>query len=410
MGFDESGTLIEVNVSRGDVVKADEVLARLQTKKSQAEINAAIAEAELIVAKAQDTIENLYENVMIERANALNDIARYADAVRDAQYQLENYTIPTNLVGMTAIEALDEKKAKLDSASAAFAPYKYLSETDKTREDLLDLLYEAQSEYDAAVKRLEYEYELQVAEANLDKARDRYAKVEKGPAADELKLAQAELANALARLELAKEDQAVLELVAPTDGILLAVEANMGEIISTTPILTLGDLDGPQIEINLDETDVARIAIGSPVTATIDAFPGAELAGEVIDIAPSATVQSGVVLYPVTVRLDSTDLSTGSGQALPVRPGMTANVTIIVEGKENTLIVPFRAIETEGGQAYVTRVTASGAERVAVTLGLITDTQVEILSGVNEGDVVTVYANPVQDTKLMQNPMFGGGQ
>ena len=124
--------------------------------------------------------------------------------------------------------------------------------------------------------------------------------------------------------------------------------------------------------------------------------------GEVIEIAPTSAVQSGVVLYPVTVRLASTEL--------PLRSGMTVNVSFPIEQRTDTLLVPFRAIETEGGQAYVTRVTASGTERVAVTMGLITDTQIEILSGINEGDVVTVYANPVQDTELMKNPMFGGGQ
>jgi hypothetical protein len=89
---------------------------------------------------------------------------------------------------------------------------------------------------------------------------------------------------------------------------------------------------------------------------------------------------------------------------------MTVNTTFPVEKRIDTLLVPYRAVETEDGQAYVTRVTASGSERVAVTLGLITDTQVEILSGINEGDVVTVFANPVQDTALMNSPMFGEGQ
>jgi multidrug efflux pump subunit AcrA (membrane-fusion protein) len=111
-----------------------------------------------------------------------------------------------------------------------------------------------------------------------------------------------------------------------------------------------------------------------------------------------------VVLYSVTVRLDPTDL--------PLRSGMTTNVVFPIEQRNDILMVPFRAIETEGGQAYLTRVTDSGreAERVAVTMGLITDTQIEILSGIEEGDVVTVYANPVQDTELMHNPMFSGGQ
>jgi multidrug efflux pump subunit AcrA (membrane-fusion protein) len=138
------------------------------------------------------------------------------------------------------------------------------------------------------------------------------------------------------------------------------------------------------------------------VVVTVDAFPGLEVIGEVIEIAPTADVQSGVVLYPVTVRLDPTDL--------PLRSGMTVNVMFTLEERKDTVVVPFRAVETEGGQAYLTRVTVTGSERVAVTLGLITDMQIEILSGIEEGDVVTVYANPVQDTELMHNPMFSGGQ
>ena len=89
---------------------------------------------------------------------------------------------------------------------------------------------------------------------------------------------------------------------------------------------------------------------------------------------------------------------------------MTVNVTLPIEQRNDTLLVPLRAVETEDGQAYVTRVTASGSERVAVMLGLITDTQVEILSGINEGDVVTVFANPVQETELMSHPPSGEGQ
>jgi multidrug efflux pump subunit AcrA (membrane-fusion protein) len=164
----------------------------------------------------------------------------------------------------------------------------------------------------------------------------------------------------------------------------------------------LTDVTVLEAEVNLDETDVVKIALGMQVVVTVDAFPGMEVSGEVIEIAPTAAIQSGVVLYPVTVRLVSTEL--------PLRSGMTINVSFPIEQRIDTLLVPFRAIETEGGKAYVTRVTASGSERVAVTMGLITDTQIEILSGINEGDVVTVYANPVQDTELMKNPMFGGGQ
>jgi len=206
-------------------------------------------------------------------------------------------------------------------------------------------------------------------------------------------------------VELAQLRLSEATLVAPWAGTVTTVRTQTGEFIgSGAPLVELAQLDSLQVVINLDETDVSHIAMGQTADLTLDALSSVKLTGVVIDIAPTATVQSGVVLYPVTVRLDPTDL--------PLRPGMTANATITVEKRENTLIVPFRAVETEGGQAFVTLQTDAGSQRVPVTLGLITNTQIEILSGVSEGDLVAVYANPIQDTAL-QNGMggiFGGGK
>jgi RND family efflux transporter MFP subunit len=218
--------------------------------------------------------------------------------------------------------------------------------------------------------------------------------------------------RAIARLEQAKVTLQQTEwrleqatLVAPVGGVVTTLSAAPGEIANNgQTVIVLTDLDDLEVEVNVDETEVARLVEGMEVGVSLDAFPGSEFNGRVTYIEPSANVQSGVVLYLVTVELDSTG-------DLPLRPGMTANVVFTLEKRANTLVVPFRAVETEGGQAYVTRVTAAGSERVAVTLGLVTDTQVEILEGLAEGDVVTVYANPSQDTSLMRsNPMFGGGQ
>ena len=214
----------------------------------------------------------------------------------------------------------------------------------------------------------------------------------------------------MARLEQSRQNVENTRLTAPADGVVTTLVFQAGEYANPgAPVVALSDLNTLEAEVNLDETDVSRIQVGMPVLISVDAFPGQELSGQVTEISLSANVQSGVVLYPVTVRLDLTDPSTGSGQVLPLRSGMTINVTFPIEERTDTLIVPFRAVETESGQAYLTRVTASGSERVAVTLGLITDTQVEILSGIEAGDVVTVYANPVQDTELMNDPVFGGG-
>jgi multidrug efflux pump subunit AcrA (membrane-fusion protein) len=142
---------------------------------------------------------------------------------------------------------------------------------------------------------------------------------------------------------------------------------------------------------------------------SVDAFPAAEPAGEVTHIAPVAQVQSGVVLYPVTVQVAPTEC--------PVRAGMTADVEIVSASREDALIVPLRAVHTEGDLAYVYRLSGGQTERVEVALGMMTNTEVEIISGVDgasivEGDVVSVVATPTQDSEPVgfgPGRMFGGG-
>jgi RND family efflux transporter MFP subunit len=245
-----------------------------------------------------------------------------------------------------------------------------------------------------------------IAEYDLSDMRDDYYEE-----SDQVKRSKAKLEQAQVSLQQAEWRLEQATLKAPINGIVTTLIVESGEMANSgQTVIILSDLANLDVDVNLDETDVARIEKGMTVVVTVDAFPGMEVSGEVIEIASTADVQSGVVLYPVTVRLDPTNPSTGLGQALPLRSGMTVNVMFTLEERKDTLVVPFRAVETEGGQAYLTRVTVSGSERVAVTMGLITDTQIEILSGIEEGDVITVYANPVQDTELMHNPMFSGGQ
>ena len=252
-------------------------------------------------------------------------------------------------------------------------------------------------------KDLEWQVEqarlsVSIAEYDLSDARDDYWEE-----SDQVKRAKARLEQAQVSQQQAEWRLGQATLTAPISGTITAVNVNVGEMAGNgQTIVTLSDLSNLDIVVNGDETNVAGIQSGMKGIVAVDAFPSVELSGQVTEIASLNDLQSGVVLYPVTVRLDPTDL--------PLRSGMTVNVTFPIEQRSDTLIVPFRAIETEGGQAYLTRVTASGSERVAVTLGLITDTQIEILSGIEEGDVVTVYANPVQETQLMNSPIFGGGK
>ena len=127
-----SGTVQDVYVKVGDSVKAGDKLAELtQTSLPQAII---LAQADL--ESANKALDDLYTNAEISKVQALQSIATYAKDVKSAQYQLDNFTIPEIQAGLGTLDALDLMKQKLDEATAAFEPYKFLASGNKTRDEL----------------------------------------------------------------------------------------------------------------------------------------------------------------------------------------------------------------------------------------------------------------------------------
>lgn len=391
LGFEEAGTLIELNVALGDEVSAGQVLARLQTQNSAEKIQSEIADAELAVVQAQNSIDELIANAEIARTTALNDIATYAQAVRDAQYTLENYNIPAFMQGMTTIEALDRTKAALDEASAAFEPYRYQAQASTRRTELLEALNLAQSNYDAAVKRLNYEYVLEVAQANLEKARREYEQYTGGPASNELALAQAQLANAEAKLALARETQPVVDLVAPIAGTVTALDAAVGEAVSSGAILTLSDLSRVVLEIYIDETDLDKVAVGNAVEAAFDALPDRTFTGRITVVDPSLQSVSNVQAVKATAELD-VDRSQAS---LPL--GLNATVDVIAGKAVNAVLIPIEALRELGDGEYAVFVVENGEAALRlVEIGLRDLTFVEITSGLKAGEIVSTGTQATQ--------------
>lgn len=386
MGFDESGTLIELNIQIGDKVRKGDVLAKLKTMNTPESIQSSITSADLAVITAQNAIDDLYATAQTTKATALNNIATYAQAVRDAQYQLENYTVPSTFQGLDPIAAFDLMKKQLDAASKAFEPYKYLSQFDSTRQDFLKALNDAQVNYDSAVKWLGYEYQLQVAESNLTNARQEYDAYKDGPAPSKLKEAQNDLANAQAQLALAKEKQAVIELVAPIDGTITVVSTNVGEYVDTTPIITVADLEQHLLDVSLDETDLDKIVIGYQAEVTFDALPDKKFTGKVIIVNPSLQTVSNVQVINARVLLDPTTMPTGT--TLPV--GLTAAVDIIAGRAENAVLVPVEALRQIDPGEYAVFVENNGDLKLrTVTVGLMDVTSAQILSGLEPGESVS---------------------
>jgi HlyD family secretion protein len=320
LGITIPGVVSEILVEEGDQVNEGDVLLRLKGKE---ELTAAITAAEFEVTTAQKALDDLYKNADTAKTQTLEAIALQERLVRDARYQLDNFTPPQVQSKMSATEALEWAKQRMNAAYAAFEPYKYYSENDSTRKDRKEDYDDAQADYNAAVKRLQYETELATTQANLQKALDDYAIWKDGPDPKDITVAQARLDNAKAALNAARANLLDLELHAPFSGTVSEVNVRQGEWINPgQPVFMIADLANLQVETtDLNEIDAARVKVGNPVFVTFDALPGVEVKGVVKSIAPKASEGSGVN-YTVVVVLDE----------IPelLRWGMTAFVDIEV--------------------------------------------------------------------------------
>jgi multidrug efflux pump subunit AcrA (membrane-fusion protein) len=315
-----AGIIAEVLVEKGDTVRANQVLVRLKGKE---EIQASIAAANAELLSAQQALDDLYDKVALARAQSLRDIYEASNAVRDAKYRLDNYTIPDNQKDMDAITAMEAMKQKLDAAWAAFEPYKNSSYLNDQRKALKEDVDNAQSDYNTAVKRLTYEFELAEAKAQLDQALKDNENLKSGPDPDKVTLANARLENAKTSLAADESMLDDLEINALFDGTVSDLYIREGEWVSPgQPIVLLAELQHLRVETtDLNEIDVAQVKVGDKAKVTFDALPGVEVDGTVNSIAPKSSEGSGVN-YTVVVELSSIPEN--------LKWGMTAFVDITI--------------------------------------------------------------------------------
>jgi len=321
LSFTTPGVVQEVLVKKGDLVQENDVLVRL---KGREELQAAISAAELELMMAQRDHEDLLKHTDDARIANLDLISRATKAVRDAQYQWDNFTVPSNQAKLSTAEALELMQQRLDQARANFEPYKYYPSTDSTREDLKEALDDAQADYNSAVKRLQYETEQDVAQQRLAEALKDFAILQKGPDPKDVRVAEARLANAKAALAAAQASFDDLELTAPFSGTISGIDVRIGEwTMSGQPVVLLANLDNLQIETtDLNEIDAARVQPGDSVKITFDALPGVEVAGTVKSLAPKSSEGSGVNYTAVIVMDEIPPL---------LRWGMTAFIDVLVD-------------------------------------------------------------------------------
>lgn len=203
---------------------------------------------------------------------------------------------------------------------------------------------------------------------------------------------QAEVAD---RLE-ALSDRAVR---APFDGTIVSVDVQKGDSVSAATTVATLLAEGQIARLELNEVDAAMIENGQKATLTFDAIEDLSIAATVADLDAVGNVSQGVVTYEVVLSFDSSDER--------VKPGMSVSASVITASVADTLVVPSGVVKTRSGVSYATVyegtppseaystgfVPGEGLSEVEVTTGLSNDTQIEILSGLAEGDLVVLRAS-----------------
>ncbi len=215
------------------------------------------------------------------------------------------------------------------------------------------------------------------------------------------------------------------EIKAPISGTVLQKNSKAGDNLdnsqsnNSSAMAVIADLSRLLFKINVDELDVTKIEVGQEVSITVDAIEGKTFTGFVDYVSLIGTSTNGVTSYPVTVVINEPE---------GIIPGMNVSANIVVQSKQNVLTVPVSAIQ-RGNIVYVKSSDAKkqpetedmmpknvpdGFTAVKVETGINDDNNIEIVSGLSEGDVVYVTQSTntmsgIESMMRMRGEMMGGG-
>ena len=238
-------------------------------------------------------------------------------------------------------------------------------------------LSSAQSQVDAAYK-------------NYEVVRLQLTKLKSSASSDDLKLAQAQVDQATASLNLIQKQIENNIIKAPIDGRITEVNSEVGEqVVSATPVINLLADNNFEIEVYISESDISKIKVGNKANITFDAFDDDyKINGQVYFIDPAATSISDVIYYKIKINFSEDEISKNN---FIIKSGMTANVDIIADYKENVFAVSSRAILVrDNGEQYIRVLNDETVSEITVTTGINGDqSKVEIFSEeLQEGSLI----------------------
>lgn len=229
-----------------------------------------------------------------------------------------------------------------------------------------------------------------IAKSELDQAESDYLAQKASVGAQKASIAQAR-----ATYNTAMTNLGYTKIIAPVDGTIISRDIDVGQPVAASfqapELFTIAqDLTKMQIEVNVSEADIGQVKEGQDVEYTLDGYPDSTFYGKVTQVRLDSTVTSNVVTYTVIVSVSNEDLK--------LKPGMTANVSIITSRSENVMCAPSIALKytpETNGQKYKEQgiwiLEKGKPERITIKQGASDDTNVEIISQrVKIGDEVII--------------------
>jgi RND family efflux transporter MFP subunit len=213
---------------------------------------------------------------------------------------------------------------------------------------------------------------------------------------------QAELERDEAAVDYAKFNVNQCVISSPINGIVLKKYRELGDTINfggqieagggSTDIAQLADTDDMRAEVDINEADIAKVGIGSPVVVVLDSYPDKQFDAALVKVYPAADRQKGTV--KIEVQIARPDLQI-------IKPEMSVKVSFLEirsPGKlEPVITVPKSAVRHDEGESYVWTVREGIVRRVSVVCGLTTETGIEVRQGLKDGDSVVI----TPDVKLV---------
>lgn len=337
VGSQASGTISALYADYNSVVKKGQVVAQLDPAVSKAQVDQARANLQQAQASLQQA-----------RAAVANSRAGVSDA--QAKAQAAASTTQNNQAGVTGARAnLAVLKAQQDDALSYLKQQESLLKSGVVPQrdyDVAQTAYQtAQAKYDQAAAQLNQAILSEQMSAGSGIAQSQaqvqqsQAQVQQSEA--QVQAAQAQVQQAAAALQLAEVNLAHTTITSPIDGIVVSRDVNVGQTVAAslaapTLFTIANDLTKMQVIANIDQADIGLVENAKSVKFSVDAFPGKDFDGKIEQMRLNPQNVQNVVTYNVVIDVDNPDQK--------LKPGMTANLTVTIDERNNVLKVPNAAL------------------------------------------------------------------